>query len=79
MKTNTLFILFETDIYLSKRSRIFLGVFTSKELAEIKAKKNRCNTFFSSHEILEVETNTFYDFTNFDKSLTKPNLKLWKI
>ena len=62
MKTTTLFILFETDIFLSKRSRVFLGVFTSKKLAEIKAKKNRCNTFFSRAEILEVETNSFHDY-----------------
>lgn len=52
-----LFLLFETDVYKTKKSRVFIGVFTSKKLAEIYAKKERIESTISCAEIIEVEKN----------------------
>ena len=59
MNTNTYFILFETDIYKTKSSRIFLGVFSSFELANQFAKDNNCYTNNTEVVILEVELDKF--------------------
>jgi hypothetical protein len=58
---DTLFILFETDIWMSKKSRIFVGVFTSRKLAEIQAEKNKINSTISRADIVEVEKNRFLE------------------
>lgn len=52
-----LFLLFETDVFKTKSSRVLLGVFTSKKLAEIFAKKERVESSISCAEIIEVEKN----------------------
>ena len=38
----TVYVLFETDLHKSKFSRLFLGVFSSFELANMYAKENNC-------------------------------------
>lgn len=55
----TLFALFRSDIYKSKASRIFLGVFRSFEMANSYAKKYNCYTNESEVEIIEVEVDKF--------------------
>ncbi len=55
----TIYLLFETDKYKSKNSRIFLGVFTNPVLAEIHAKKNNCYRKNSTAVIQEIEINRF--------------------
>lgn len=55
----TLFALFETDVHGTKSSRIFLGIFSTKKLAELFAQKNRINSTISNALILEVEVNHF--------------------
>lgn len=55
----TVFLLFETDIHKSIRSRIFLGIFTSQALAEIQAKKNKCYTKTTTADIKEIQLNKF--------------------
>ena len=54
-----IYLLFETDIYKSKNSRIFLGVFTTSILAELHAKKNNCYRRNSTAVIQEIEINRF--------------------
>ncbi len=54
-----LYVLFETDVYKSKISRIFLGVFSSFELANQFAKENNCYTNQTEVVILEVELDKF--------------------
>lgn len=54
-----LFVLFETDVYKSKSSRIFLGVFSSFELANQYAKENNCYTDKTEVVILEVILDQF--------------------
>ncbi|AZA52762.1 hypothetical protein [Chryseobacterium sp. G0201] len=56
-----LFILFETDVYKSKSSRIFLGVFSSFELANRYAKENNCYTDKTEVVILEAKLNEFQE------------------
>ncbi|SMP04198.1 hypothetical protein SAMN06264346_101288 [Chryseobacterium profundimaris] len=56
-----LFVLFETDVYKSKSSRIFLGVFSSFELANQYAKENNCYTDKTEVVILEVKLNHFQE------------------
>ena len=53
------YVLFETDIYKSKSSRVFLGVFRSFELANTYAKKYTCYTNETEVVILEVELDKF--------------------
>lgn len=53
------YVLFETDIYKSKSSRVFLGVFRSFELANTYAKKYNCYTNETEVVILEVELDKF--------------------
>ena len=52
-----LFLLFQTDVFKTKSSRVLKGVFTSKKLAEIFAKKERVESLISCAEIIEVEKN----------------------
>ncbi len=56
-----LFILFETDVYKSKSSRIFLGIFSSFELANRYAKENNCYTDKTEVVILEAKLNEFQE------------------
>ena len=56
-----LYVLFETDVYKSKSSRIFLGVFSSFELANQYAKENNCYTDKTEVLILEVTLNEFQE------------------
>ncbi|MCC9037057.1 hypothetical protein LNP80_22865 [Chryseobacterium sp. C-39] len=58
---NLIFILFETDIYKTKSSRIFKGVFTDKEIAEDFANENKIESTISCAEIIEIEADTFYN------------------
>ena len=55
----SIFVLFETDVYKSKFSRVFLGVFSTFELANQFAKENNCYTDKSEVVILEVELDKF--------------------
>jgi hypothetical protein len=55
----TLYVLFETDVYKSKCSRVFLGVFSSFNLANQYAKDNNCYTNNTEIVILEVELDKF--------------------
>lgn len=57
----TLFVLFETDVYKNKSSRIFLGIFSSFELANKYAKENNCYTDKTEVVILEVKLDTFQE------------------
>lgn len=56
-----LFVRFETDIYKSKSTRIFLGVFSSFELANKFAKENNCYIDKTEVVILEVEVDKFQE------------------
>ena len=53
------YVLFETDIYKSRRSRVFLGVFSSHELAVSAAKQHDCYSYRNEVVILEVELDKF--------------------
>lgn len=55
----TVYVLFETDVHKSKSSRVFLGVFSTFELANQYAKENNCYTDKAEVVILEVELNKF--------------------
>ena len=57
----TVYILFETDLHKSKFSRIFLGVFSSFNLANQYAKDNNCYTNNTEVVILEVELDKFQE------------------
>lgn len=59
MNMKICYVLFETDIYKTKSSRIFLGVFSSFELANHFAKINNCYTNKIEVVILEVEVDKF--------------------
>lgn len=54
-----LYNLFQTDIYKSKHSRVYLGTFSSFELANNKAKEFDLYSSFSEVVIIEVELNEF--------------------
>ena len=54
-----IYVLFETDVWKTKSSRIFLGVFSSFELANQFAKENNCYTNETEVVILEVELDKF--------------------
>lgn len=55
----TVYVLFETDVHKSKFSRVFLGVFSTFELANQFAKENNCYTHQTEVVILEVELDKF--------------------
>lgn len=55
----TVFALFETDVHGTKKSRILLGIFTSRILAEIQADKHRCNSTLSNVLIIPIQVNIF--------------------
>ncbi len=55
------YLLFETDVHKSKFSRVFLGVFSSFELANQFAKENNCYTHKTEVVILEVELDKFQE------------------
>lgn len=55
----TVYVLFETDVHKSKFSRVFLGVFSTFELANQYAKENNCYTDKTEVVILEVELDKF--------------------
>lgn len=57
----TVYVLFETDLHKSKFSRIFLGVFSSFNLANRYAKDNNCYTNITEVVILEVELDKFQE------------------
>ena len=54
-----MFVLFQTDIYKSKRSRVFFGVFTSEEVAIYNAKINGLYTHNAEVVIIECEPDKF--------------------
>lgn len=56
-----IFVLFETDVFKTKSSRIFKGVFTTRELAQEHAVINRIESTISSADIIEVEANIYSD------------------
>ena len=58
----TVFVLFESDVFKTKSSRVLLGVFSTKKLAEIFAKKERVESSISCAEIIEVEINSVSSF-----------------
>ena len=53
------YVLFETDLHKFKSSRVFLGVFSSYNLANQYAKDNNCYTNNTEVVILEVELDKF--------------------
>lgn len=53
------YVLFEIDLHKSKFRRVFLGAFSSFELANQFAKENNCYTDKSEVVILEVELDKF--------------------
>lgn len=55
------YVLFETDVHKSKFSRVFLGVFSSFELANLYAKENNCYSHKTEVVILEVELDKFQE------------------
>ena len=55
----TLFVLFQTDIYKSRASRIFFGVFSTEAKAIDHAKENRLYTHTAEVIIIECEIDKF--------------------
>ena len=55
----TVFILFQTDIYKTRASRIFFGVFTTEVQAIDNAKENGLYTHDAEVVIIECEVNKF--------------------
>ena len=55
----TLFVLYQTDVWKSKASRVFCGVFDTREKAIDNAKYNGLYTHYSEVIILEVTLNLF--------------------
>ena len=55
----TLFVLYQTDEWKSKASRVFFGVFDSREKAIDNAKYNGLYTHYSEVIVLEVILNLF--------------------
>lgn len=53
------FILFQTDIYQSRASRIFFGVFSTEAKAIDYAKENGLYTHTAEVVIIECETDKF--------------------
>lgn len=52
-------VLFQTDIYKSKDSRVFCGVFASKEVAYEAAEDNNLFVEGSDIDVIQVELNKF--------------------
>ncbi|MCX6222462.1 MAG: hypothetical protein NTZ69_15935 [Bacteroidia bacterium] len=59
IQTKNVFVLFETDIHKMKTSRVFLGVYETKNQAIDAAKENDCYSSLSEVEIIEAELNKF--------------------
>lgn len=55
----TVFVLFQTDIYRIRTSRVFFGVFSTKEKAIDHAKENGLYTHDAEVVIKECETDKF--------------------
>lgn len=55
----TVFVLFQTDVHRTRRSRVFCGVFLSEWEAVDAAKDNDLYTSDSEVEIIEVTLNEF--------------------
>lgn len=55
----TVFILFQTDIYKTRASRVFFGVFTTEIQAIDHAKENGLYTHDAEVVIVECEVNKF--------------------
>lgn len=55
----TVFVLFQTDIYKTRASRVFFGVFASAELAAGNAKENGLYTHDAEVVIIECELDKF--------------------
>jgi hypothetical protein len=55
----TVFILFQTDIYKSRASRIFCGVFSTEAKAIDHAKENGLYTHTAEVGIIECEIDKF--------------------
>lgn len=55
----TNFVLFQTDIYKSKKSRVFFGVFSTEVKAIDAAKENDLYTHDAEVVIIECETDKF--------------------
>lgn len=53
------FVLFQTDIYRTRTSRMFFGVFTSEAKAIDYAKENGLYTPRAEVEIIECETDKY--------------------
>ncbi len=58
-QATTVYILFQTDIYKTKSSRVYFGVYSSEERAIEAAKKNDLYTHQAEVVILECEIDTF--------------------
>lgn len=59
VQNKNVFVLFETDIHKMKTSRVFLGVFETKNQAIDAAKENDCYSSLSEVEIIETELSKF--------------------
>lgn len=55
----TVFVLFQTDIYKTRASRVFFGVFTTEPKAIDHAKENGLYTPDAEVVIIECETDKF--------------------
>ena len=55
----TLFVLFQTDIYRSRASRVFFGVFSTETKAIDHAKENGLYTHTAEVVIIECEIDKF--------------------
>lgn len=55
----TVFILFQTDIYRTRASRVFCGVFSTEAGAIDHAKENELYTYDAEVEIIECELDKF--------------------
>ena len=58
-ETPKVWALFETDVHKSKKSRVFLGVYSSFEIANEYAKKNNCYRNDCEVVILQCDLNKF--------------------
>ena len=52
----TLFVLYQTDVWKSKASRVFCGIFDTREKAIDNAKYNGLHTHYSEVVVLEVSS-----------------------
>ncbi len=56
------YILFQTDIYKGKRSRVFFGVYSTEIRAIEAAKENDLYTSDSEVVIIPIEIDKFYEY-----------------